>query len=521
MIKLQFKFLNKITLYYLALWIVTFFVHPTLSLSKWNLSPITQAQAKEISSNWEIYDRPDILNLPTQSHNLGALWDKLKPAHFSFVAELLAMNDPSTHIYFLARDSEHLYDTAKLVTQGTADANRIHLLNISRLNVEDPNLKNYLAEHGISEQNLVTGKKVLFVDTGYFGSITEKIGMLYSEKARTSLKTHLLLSFNPNLPSSRAFLIHLSPSVVTEGPKEQESIIKDYEMRLPRYSYRAQKFALVNGRYQPISPKIDVADKDGLVSKELGFQHIQDLKAYWDRLDVKRRYYYELNRFSWLKKKTKEKNYQDVFENELSKLQDEREKSTLMAHIMDVAESEKLHHGRNVPIYRLINYFISLDPSKGYQTYIKKHIWNTQFTEFKPFIEDPYVKIPLLFINQNWLLITNLIDAQINETINKILAKELFNEIANGTKKELQILFIKQADQSTLERWVAPLLSNLSHIKPTEYKILSESILIFDKKDRIRFLNDKLGPSKPLSFAIEASNNPTKFLNFRCEKVFL
>ncbi len=121
------------------------------------------AESSSIPSGWESYlNRPDILEVPSHEQSLDLSEQKLKAAHFSFIAQLLETYPAETHLYFLARDSEYLYDVARLVTAGTSDAARIHLINVSRANMRDPNLKSYLKDNGISEGNTRPGSESSF-----------------------------------------------------------------------------------------------------------------------------------------------------------------------------------------------------------------------------------------------------------------------------------------------------------------------------------------------------------------------
>ena len=119
--------------------------------------------------------RPDILQLVPESHDMGGEWENLKRAHIEVVAQVLALY-PGHEIYFLARDSELLYDQAKILLQDRPDElQRIHLLNISRANMRAKGVKNYLNQEGISETSLKQGKRILFVDTGFSGTIPRVI----------------------------------------------------------------------------------------------------------------------------------------------------------------------------------------------------------------------------------------------------------------------------------------------------------------------------------------------------------
>jgi hypothetical protein len=92
-------------------------------------------------------------------------------SHSQAVAEILGMYT-DFEIYFLARDGEYFYDVARILThctpspsgppapwcvdaeQAKKDADRIHLINVSRGTVADPHLKEYIEQEGISEELL-------------------------------------------------------------------------------------------------------------------------------------------------------------------------------------------------------------------------------------------------------------------------------------------------------------------------------------------------------------------------------
>lgn len=90
------------------------------------------------AQTYESYlNRPDILTLKSQKHETGLIhgWEELKRAHLEAIVMLFEMY-PQHDIYFLARDSELLYDSAKIVFKDNPNQlKRIHLLNISRANM--------------------------------------------------------------------------------------------------------------------------------------------------------------------------------------------------------------------------------------------------------------------------------------------------------------------------------------------------------------------------------------------------
>jgi hypothetical protein len=112
----------------------------------------------------ELYSsRPKILAVKPVVHpELGSDWKALKRAHLEATAMLIEMY-PDHEIYFLARDSELLYDSAILATRDEPElAKHIHLLNISTASVGSEHLKEYLGQEGISEQTLRAGKYCLW-----------------------------------------------------------------------------------------------------------------------------------------------------------------------------------------------------------------------------------------------------------------------------------------------------------------------------------------------------------------------
>ncbi|MCB0370310.1 MAG: hypothetical protein KDD45_13020, partial [Bdellovibrionales bacterium] len=186
---------------------------------------------------------------------------------------------PEYEIYFLARDSELLYDFAKLSLQNDSAAlHRIHLLNISRANMRAKHVKDYLAQEGISEEKLIAGKKVLFVDTGFAGTIPRVISENFSAAASANLRTHLLSSSNNSHPSTRVFLGYMNPAVTEMSPSSLHGAIVSYE-HIPRYTDRSSQFVQINGRWLPISPREGGAD--GAVNKGIALKYQEDLAHFW------------------------------------------------------------------------------------------------------------------------------------------------------------------------------------------------------------------------------------------------
>ena len=406
------------------------------------------AQTQGLYQGWESYlDRPDILSMQPQNFpQTNTDWEELKAAHISFIAFLLEAYPSDTKIYFLARDSEHLYDVARLVTKGTKEAKRFHLLNVSRANMRDPNLMPYLKQNGISPEGLHQGEKVLFVDTGFSGTIPRVIAETFPEDVRSKLKTHLLVSSNPSHPSSRSFLVHLNPMINESDPSQMHGSIVSYE-HMPRYTDRSSGYKLINGTYHPMSP-IDGAS-DGSVSKEKSKAFMKDLIASWNNPQVRAQFQYEREQARWFHQAL-QSGSEDAKSQIKERLQIENKSVQQMAEaqVRDFFEVTKNTQEQ----YKLSPEDLGLRrimPSQN-QASSKKNELIKKFPEWAPVLENPDDKIPELFKKNNWQMIGNLIDANVDVEINKILVKNLYAAPATGIKKDLQVLMIEKADTETL-----------------------------------------------------------------------
>ncbi len=462
-----------------------------------------------IPSGWESYlGRPDILRIQAQEKELGSNWEAMRAAHFSFVAELLEMYSENTHLYFLARDSEFLYDVAKLVTDGTPRAEQIHLLNVSRGNMRDPNLKSYLKENGISNETLKSGKKVLFVDTGYSGTISGVIGENYPELS-SKLKTQLIISSTSSHPSSRAFLVHLNPSVNNEGVSDMHGSIISYE-QMPRYTDRSTRIVFANGHYHPISPT--GKEMDGSVSKKQSLEFMKDIKAWWQKSEVRQRFADESRRLRTLKSALIEGSEasKEAIKAEFSQLKNTDEGFLFEAQIRDALELQT-----NASLSLKVTLAdLGLEPNVYRLTaFSKKKDLIKKYPEWTPVLENPDHEIPKLFATQNWQMIGNLIEANVDAEINGLIAKSLYDAPAIGIKKNYQILMIEKADSKTLESLAAYTFSQ-SHAQPAEYQVLRKSLSIKDPNRRKEWLEANL-----LKIKSPVAKKPNRS-SLKCSSVF-
>ncbi len=226
-------------------------------------------------------DRPDILNFDPRTHHPSVEFDAFEiKMQFQFVAEVLEFY-PKDQLYFLARDSEYLYDIARLVTAGTEQASRIHLLNISQTLVQDPYLFEYLTEQGFkikpiegSENwprwgygprnsiNGPNGEKIRLIDTGLSGTISNEMASRLSVRIE-DLRTHLLSSsgtlltpqgtrYGP-MPKTRGALVYIDGDAMGLSDYVGDYVIFKYERR-PHYSGRGIKYQEVDGKWRPVGP---------------------------------------------------------------------------------------------------------------------------------------------------------------------------------------------------------------------------------------------------------------------------
>jgi hypothetical protein len=231
--------------------------------------------------------RPDILSVSPLAYSDSPQWDLLKLSQFIYVAQILELY-PEHQLFFLARDGEYFYDVARLVTRKTAEIKRIHLVNVSRLNIEDPLLKNYLEGFGLTESSLKQGQKFLFIDTGFYANIAEKIKKLFKSQYHHLIQTQLVLSEKVDVPSSRSFLSFLKPTSSYLLPNIMYGPIIDYE-GLPHF-YEASDHFFVDkkGRVYPSSEK---SSQDNNISPDEALSLMKDLVYDWSLKETQKKFF--------------------------------------------------------------------------------------------------------------------------------------------------------------------------------------------------------------------------------------
>lgn len=153
---------------------------------------LSQPQALQ-ADEFESYEsRPKIEDVKTNNKN-SKYSNYVKSFYLS--SYLLYHSYPKdTEFIFLARDAEYMYDMARLVFPDK-EKNRLHLLSISTILSLDSNLKTFLEERGFDEKEVVkNNKRIVFVDTGFMGTVPEQIYTHFSTKWRKNTDVFLLES---------------------------------------------------------------------------------------------------------------------------------------------------------------------------------------------------------------------------------------------------------------------------------------------------------------------------------------
>jgi hypothetical protein len=396
-------------------------------------------------------ERPDILKVEAGKHDIGKAWDKLKRGHLEGVAEIFGMY-PDYEICFLARDAELLYDLARIKTEDENHPlhSKIHLLNISRANVNDSHLKDYLSQNGINEESLKGGKKFLFVDTGFAGTIPARINDLFPGR-ENQLQTHLIVSDNASHPSMRTFLSALNLEAADRDPGTLRGTIAVYE-ELPRSTDRSTWFEKdkETNRWEAMSNRGNFRGDDGIISPEKALQYMQDLKVYEATpearalFDHRTREWVDLRSLSVLGNKKKLKKY---LENYLKQNQSNEEKQFRNAVVRDFIEivgRNKREYAAILPTPDEIGLPPLIQGTFGDKaSLIRKH------PEWKKVLDDPKKHIPKLLHEGDFLTVRSILDVSTDSSFADV-AFEVFaglmasEETPSRLKKQIKSTMISQ-----------------------------------------------------------------------------
>ena len=379
--------------------------------------------------------RPDILQLVSESHDMGGEWENLKRAHIEVVAQVLALY-PGHEIYFLARDSELLYDQAKILLQDRPDElQRIHLLNISRANMRANGVKNYLNQEGISETSLKQGKRILFVDTGFSGTIPRIIESYFPPQYSIQFSTHLLSSSNSSHPSSRIFLSWLNPEVAKMNPGSMHGSIISYE-HMPRYTRRSNHFEQKDGKWQAMSD-LNVAG-DGTVSKEKALQYMESLLHFSQSEEGKELYQKRSQLWRELYNLGQGGSKEQLIERLklLLSSDDIRVESIVRDFIETIWRNKVIPKEKRI---KLEDVGLEITHGSGSQPASNKNALIEKHPEWKTVLEDPETGIKELLHKKDMVTIGKMIDTIHDEEFFTILSKILGENDNKANRQKLLI----------------------------------------------------------------------------------
>lgn len=231
---------------------------------------------------------PDILNVEPKKHEFGKVWEMSKSGQLKTLAMLIEMY-PDHDLYFLDRDARLLGQTGLLIGEIEKDPSlksRIHFLNVSRKNIKDPLLNEYLKQEGISTDSLAQGKKVLFIDTGFIGSLPRHMISLFP-KHKDQFNVHMIVAAaddredrNP-FPSTRVFGTEFSETYPNQDIFDSYIDVVHQYARLPKSDLRSDYYVKdPNGKIIPESHLGSRDQNDGEINPIKTRQYEEDLSFY-------------------------------------------------------------------------------------------------------------------------------------------------------------------------------------------------------------------------------------------------
>jgi len=236
-----------------------------------NFSDSARAQFFDLQPDPKLINRPPIETLTAQPMNPAyypPYWAQFKISMLHALAEAVAVY-PNNRLIFLARDAEYLYDLAKVL-----EIPNIGLLNVSRDSRHSSNLAAYLKQEGI-DNSALANQEVVAVDSAFLGSIVDEIRKFVSPETKSRIRAHLLCSRSPEIPMSLAFWENFPAGV------NREDIILAFQ-ELPHFGRRSTDYALVDGRWEPIS-----AYTPDPVAQRFALRLMQDLKAFGESAEAR------------------------------------------------------------------------------------------------------------------------------------------------------------------------------------------------------------------------------------------
>lgn len=445
----------------------------------------------------EVYSsRPRIQDIEAKELiKFDSKWPNLKKANLAFVSFLLEFY-PDCDLYFLARDAEMLFDTAQIIAN-SEELKRIHIINVSRKTMQDPNLKNYLTQNKISKRRLHRGLKIIFIDSGFAANIPKKINELFGNNYRNQLRTHLIISKVINHPSSRLFVNNLISNQNEIRVQSLDGDIRVFEDRSNlHFTYPSIRYELIGNVWEPIS---EFKNKDA--QRKTVIEHMADLKSYLSSNEAKilsakyRMATREVINILQSNMTIEEmiSSLQDFVSN--AKLLTKHERKTIIRDVFDA--SINLDKSFKIEVTNVLNPETSIDLESSNWELLER------LPEWRPYLQHPELHIPKLFEREDYNTIEALLNSKINLEIQNIILNQLFDGPATGDKKRLQykVMGLQQEARFVLENFaslpssnwmkefVGPMIINgPSEIKPLVVVYLLSQYFAFELKDEISLL---------------------------------
>lgn len=113
---------------------------------------------------------------------------------------------PDHEFYFLARDAERFAPITKLVAKLlNLPEPKIHVISVSTVSKNDPNLPKYLHQNDLSDESMGPDRKVLIFDTGFEGTIIDRILESISTSYHSQIRGQMLECTSHRYPSLKTF----------------------------------------------------------------------------------------------------------------------------------------------------------------------------------------------------------------------------------------------------------------------------------------------------------------------------
>lgn len=224
--------------------------------------------------------RPSVDQVRPQEHNnFGPEWESFKDAIMRSSAQVFEMY-PDHELYFLARDGEFFYDFLKLAGQDHPDIlKRIHIINVSSRSIMSPHLKAYLEQEGILNDSKGKKKKFLLFDSGYQGSIYDRVRKLLSKDM--IIDCFLIISYHKDCPSSRSFFRDIEGWDGDITSYKTRRMMDQFES-IEHYTSQTLQYDNINGRWEPLGKPNS--------KLELGKFRMEDLHFYWMKSETRQKF---------------------------------------------------------------------------------------------------------------------------------------------------------------------------------------------------------------------------------------